>query len=79
MCIIIALLSVLASIIGASYNGLAEEAELNDQREVIVTKQTTEVAGRLVWFFAKEREAILATYEVGQLIEQVCMCGLILD
>ena len=38
-----------------------------------------EVAERLVWFFAKEREAILATHEVGQLIEQVCMCGLILD
>ena len=41
--------------------------------------QTMEVAERLVWFFAKEREAILATHEVGQLIEQVCMCGLILD
>ena len=61
----------IALLLQASYNGLAEEAELNDQREVIVTKQTMEVAKRLVWFFAKEREAILASHEVGQLIEQV--------
>ena len=38
-----------------------------------------EVAERLVWVFAKEREAILATHEIGHLIEQVCMCGSILD